>query len=212
MTLKSLYFVRHGQCSLNLERRLVGRDDSSLTKLGRLQAECVALHFQGREVCTILSSPLVRAFETAKLIGITTNREVVVNASLVERDLNTYEGVSYDEVVQKRKSQSSKFVDVTQDWEDESNVETDASIFNRVEPTIMEYLSEISNGLVVVTHMGVIKTFFHRVFSISNFERIGVLKLGNCSVVEFSYSPKNGQFGLRSLWSCPIKKLPFEQK
>jgi probable phosphoglycerate mutase len=66
----SLYFVRHGQSQPNLEKMFAGDDqDAPLTEKGCDQARQAAAPLEGASVARIISSPLLRAMQTARLIA-----------------------------------------------------------------------------------------------------------------------------------------------
>jgi len=69
--MKHIYFVRHGECELNLLKVFAGHSDSPLTELGREQAKLAATDIiaKGLRIDKIVSSTLRRADETAKIIA-----------------------------------------------------------------------------------------------------------------------------------------------
>lgn len=68
--MKTIYFVRHGECESNVKRLIAGSsDDSPLTAKGYEQAEQAALELKDKQIDVIVSSPLVRARETAQRIS-----------------------------------------------------------------------------------------------------------------------------------------------
>jgi broad specificity phosphatase PhoE len=64
-----LWLVRHGETEWSRLGRHTGRTDLPLTDAGRSQARSVARKLAGHEFELILSSPLSRALETARLAG-----------------------------------------------------------------------------------------------------------------------------------------------
>ena len=66
-----VYFVRHGQTYWNVENKICGATDIALTPLGHEQAieTGKAILDAGIEFDEILSSPLIRASETARHIS-----------------------------------------------------------------------------------------------------------------------------------------------
>jgi broad specificity phosphatase PhoE len=64
-----LWLVRHGETEWSRLGRHTGRTDLPLTDAGRAQARSVARKLAGHEFELILSSPLSRALETARLAG-----------------------------------------------------------------------------------------------------------------------------------------------
>ena len=62
-----LYLVRHGESECNVQRRLYGRTDCSLTEKGCRQAREAGEKLRGTGIGRCISSPLIRAAETARL-------------------------------------------------------------------------------------------------------------------------------------------------
>src|SRR5687768_2087629 len=82
-----LLVLRHGQSQADLEDRHEGRADYPLTDLGREQAHLVgawlASHFS---VDRILASTLIRAAETAHIVGRALDKPVEPEPALMEFD------------------------------------------------------------------------------------------------------------------------------
>jgi uncharacterized phosphatase len=70
MTFTTIALVRHGQTDWNAQGRLQGSTDIPLNDVGRGQARDAVAALSGYEWDAIVSSPLSRAAETAKLIGV----------------------------------------------------------------------------------------------------------------------------------------------
>lgn len=94
-----LYVVRHGKTQWNLEHRCQGVSDIPLTDEGRQEASKLYPLVKQLNVDVVFSSPLSRAYETAKLI---VNNEIPINIDdrLTERDWGMNEGMKIDEVDQ----------------------------------------------------------------------------------------------------------------
>ncbi|MGI9083814.1 MAG: histidine phosphatase family protein [Aeromicrobium sp.] len=84
-----IYWVRHGQSTWNLIDRMQGHELSPpLTELGRAQSAAAADALVDRGVVRVLSSPAVRALETAAIIGERLGLEVVTEPLLLEKGLD----------------------------------------------------------------------------------------------------------------------------
>jgi probable phosphoglycerate mutase len=96
-----MYLTLHGQTEWNVERRVQGHRDSPLTELGRQQAVNVGRVLRGQRVDGIVSSPLGRTMETARIIatelGLDT-RTIVEEGLLKEVSLGQWEGFTHAEV------------------------------------------------------------------------------------------------------------------
>ncbi len=86
-----VYLLRHGQTAWNVERRFLGASDVPLDDVGRAQAAQAAAHFEALRPYTVYSSPLSRAFETARALG-----PPRVVAGLAEMNMGALEGLSAD--------------------------------------------------------------------------------------------------------------------
>lgn len=84
-----IFWVRHGQSTWNVLDRLQGHELSPpLTELGRAQAVAAAETLADRGIVRLLSSPAVRALETAKIIATRLGLEVEVEPLLLEKGLD----------------------------------------------------------------------------------------------------------------------------
>jgi probable phosphoglycerate mutase len=99
-SLPSVYLVRHGETEWSRSRRHTGHTDIPLTEHGERQAR--ALNSQLREVpfVVVLTSPLIRARQTAELAGFASQAQT--EPGLMEWDYGEYEGRRTDEIRAER--------------------------------------------------------------------------------------------------------------
>ena len=93
------FFIRHGQTAANRDGlRSGGESDTPLTELGREQAReaGLTLHRLGLTPGLILSSPLSRTIETARLLNVRLGLEVRMVSGLIERRLGAWNGRSVE--------------------------------------------------------------------------------------------------------------------
>ena len=95
--MKKLYFVRHGECELNLLKVFAGQSESPLTETGKEQARMAAADIRDKEILVdkIISSTLWRASETASIIAQEIGYPVldIQHSNLfMERDFGMLEG------------------------------------------------------------------------------------------------------------------------
>jgi phosphoserine phosphatase len=98
----TLYFVRHGESTWNVEGRFQGQLDAPLSDLGILQARAVAGRI-AREgpPAAIVTSPLQRARRTAEIIGECCGISVSVDERLIEICHGQWQGVLETDVVRR---------------------------------------------------------------------------------------------------------------
>ena len=80
--------VRHGETEWSRDLRHTGRTDVPLTEVGERQARIVRDALRGRQFALVLSSPLRRALDTARLAGF----DPELREELAEWDYGEYEG------------------------------------------------------------------------------------------------------------------------
>jgi uncharacterized phosphatase len=96
--MKKLYFIRHGQSVMNTQKLWAGVTDTPLTEEGRQQAKRAGKEAKKLNIDLIVSSPLSRAHETARIIAKEIdypNKKIIISPLLVERDGGKYEGQPY---------------------------------------------------------------------------------------------------------------------
>jgi len=93
-------FIRHGQTDWNRDDRLQGSSDIPLNDTGRTQAHEAAELLRDGDWHVVMSSPLLRARETAEIIAADLGIELGPSyPMLIERDYGTLEGESSSEIV-----------------------------------------------------------------------------------------------------------------
>lgn len=93
-----LYFMRHGLSEMNKRGLFAGRSETPLAEEGIEQCRRAAISLKGTKIDIIVSSPMERAYESAKIIaqeiGYPTEK-IILNDLLMERDLGELEGSDY---------------------------------------------------------------------------------------------------------------------
>lgn len=83
-----LYLVRHGRTAQNAARLLLGRMDVPLDELGVRQAAALGRRPELSGAVRVVSSPLVRALDTARALG----PPVTVDDRWIELDYGAFDG------------------------------------------------------------------------------------------------------------------------
>ena len=105
-----LILVRHGQTESNKLGRIQGINDSSLTGVGREQAEAAARALTSDAPFALYSSPLPRAIQTAQAIGSRAGAQPEEVKELIEMDVGKFEGLSGPQL-------RERFPDVMRSWD-----------------------------------------------------------------------------------------------
>ena len=96
---RRIVLVRHAETAWSVAGRHTGRTDLELLDVGRERAEGLAPHLAGRSFALVLTSPLRRASETARLAGLAGAEH---EPDLVEWDYGDYEGRTKSEIRAER--------------------------------------------------------------------------------------------------------------
>ncbi|MDN4472417.1 histidine phosphatase family protein [Demequina zhanjiangensis] len=96
----TLILLRHGRTDYNADGRLQGSLDVPLGDEGRSQARAAARHLHASYGApdALLSSPLLRAFDTARELGVVSGVEPLADERLTQRSYGAWEGRTWDEV------------------------------------------------------------------------------------------------------------------
>jgi broad specificity phosphatase PhoE len=145
-----IVFARHGQTAPNRDGLVLGRADPELTEEGHRQASLLAGALAGEAVSAILTSPLLRARQTAEPIAAACGVPAVVDERLVEIDWGAWEGRPTGSLAQAEVDR----------WKADDGTapegETLDSLSQRVEAFCLEQLDRESL-VVAVSHVSPIK-------------------------------------------------------
>jgi probable phosphoglycerate mutase len=144
--MEKIYFVRHGESEANVKRQFAGqKEDSPLTDLGRQQAKQAAkdLLKYDFKIDRVISSPLLRAHETAKIIvkEAKMGLEIEIDERIAEYDMGALTGTAHHKI-------SSQELVAAEGAEDPSEFQ------NRVQDLINE-LRQGDKNVLIVSHAGV---------------------------------------------------------
>ena len=92
---RTLFLVRHGQCTYNVDGRVPGQANPPLTVLGLQQATDAAARLRDSGARWVISSDLDRAVGTAEVIADALGLPVETDHDLREQDAGDLEGRSY---------------------------------------------------------------------------------------------------------------------
>lgn len=156
MTAGTLIIVRHGRTAFNAQGLLQGRADNPLDEVGRAQAAAVGDHLAPLldAETVIISSPLVRARDTAARIAERVGVDVVVDERWIEVSYGVYEGVPQRDVP----------AEVWTKWRSDPHFapeegETLAAVQERVAEACEDLMRTLSGRTaVVVSHVSPIKS------------------------------------------------------
>lgn len=154
----NLLVIRHGQSEADILNVIEGRADFELTELGKkqagLMADWVKSHFQ---VDKIFSSPLKRAEQTANLLSVKTNIEVLYDDELMEFQNGLIAGLSREEANEKYPEPFIKYPHT-----ELYNMESMIQFRMRAETALSKIINENNPDytIAIVGHGGIINMLF----------------------------------------------------
>ena len=167
-----LYLIRHGETAWNKQGLLQGQSNISLNNEGKKEALKLKEYFQDKEVNICLSSPLNRAYETAKIIF--PNLEIIKDDLLIERYLGDFEGKSHKEY---------HFYDFWnyQANNQDGNVESVRHLLKRSEMFLNKIKEKYSNQTVaIVSHGAFLKALHYSIIGYNENTDFSKFSLSNC--------------------------------
>lgn len=157
----SFYLLRHGESEGNNGGVLQGRRDYHLSDRGREQARRAAAWFRReiREIDCLLSSPLTRAEQTARILAQELGIEQVeVLPELTELDTGLFTGLTLREAREAYPAEWARFQ--AESWEGVPGAERIEALYSRGEAVWNLLCRRFAAGrrsLLIVTHSGLLQ-------------------------------------------------------
>ena len=171
-----IYLVRHGQCDSNV----IGRYNfinEDINATGIKQAEDLRDKIKDINYDIVISSPLLRAKHTAKIIN-ANNKEIIYDDRLQERKHGSLEGKSTD--VTDREDYWNYYTNTKYGTE-----ERIPDLVKRVTEFLDELKTKDYNSVLIVSHSGVSKAFYVYFNGIPEDGKLLNLGLKNTEVKEY---------------------------
>lgn len=172
-----LYIVRHGETGYNKMDLLQGRIDIPLNQTGIEQAKQTKKELEEIFFDVVISSPLSRAIETAKIIA--PDKEIEIDNRLIERNLGEYEG-------KPSRLCNFDFYDNLLANHTEKGMESILDLIVRVRTLILELKEKYSNStILLVTHGGLINAISYCFKLDSNEENLKRVDIKNGGFIKY---------------------------
>ncbi len=177
MNVVNICMIRHGQTDENKAGRVQGRIDFPLNDTGIAQAHIVANYLKENNYYfdAIFSSPLSRAYDTAKIIKDSLNLNLGIKKEFcfTERDFGEYEGI---------KVSKEAFIPILND--EGINLEKSYEIKKRVYDGLLKIIKTNKyQNILIVAHSHTIKALLNKINPDISFYSAMV----NCAINNFIY-------------------------
>ncbi|MBR4670941.1 MAG: histidine phosphatase family protein [Butyrivibrio sp.] len=173
------YFIRHGQTIWNVENKICGATDIALTELGHQQAIETGKKIleEGLKADEILTSPLVRAKDTAAHISEVTGIPYRIEQRLIEQNFGRYESTPRDglEFHEAKKHMASRF------GTGESMMQLAQRIYN-----LLDDIKNDDKVYMLVAHNGIariVESYFREMDN----EEFSLFGIKNCEIRRYDF-------------------------
>ena len=174
----NLYVVRHGETIWNVDKKVQGVTDIPLTDKGRSEAEDLQDLISTLNIDVVISSPLDRARETAKIL-VDSKLPINTDDRIKERDWGMNEGAIIDtidtwdcwDVILNTKVQN---IECIQDFM--------YRVSNFIEDIKIRYKDK---NVLVVTHSAVIRVIHYLLGTIPEDGNLSRISIPNLRIIEY---------------------------
>ncbi len=173
-----LYIVRHGETNKNKLGLIQGVTEADLSEKGIKEAQKLQDLVASLNIDVVISSPLRRARDTAKII---TNNKYPINIDdrIIERDWGLCEGASIDEV------------DTVRCWNfyintSDNQIESVRDFMKRINEFIEDIRTRFADKKVlVVTHSAVLRAIHYAINGIPEDGDMSKIEIPNLRILEY---------------------------
>lgn len=150
-------FLRHGNTSWTEKGIYYGASDIKMNDRGYHQIQKAAGFLENRRIDTIISSPLQRCSESARIINELIRQEIIYEPQLAEMNFGIFEGLGYEEITAGFPEEYKSW---TSDWI-EYPIPSGESL-RQTYTRVVKALEEIKKShqgktVLIVSHGGVIR-------------------------------------------------------
>lgn len=192
-------FLRHGESEGNQSGLLQGQFDYPLTSLGMQQSKALASFWSSQDlkVDLIISSPLLRAAQTAEIIADRLHVSIEFNPGWKERDFGHLQGVNLHEIDQRTPP-----VDFFHPYDPiGENGESELDVYLRAGQAIQRIIRQPSGSYLVVSHGGILNKAMYVVMGITpqGHYNSPIFHFGNIGYAQLRYNSSSRQRAVLSL-------------
>jgi broad specificity phosphatase PhoE len=191
-------FVRHGESVGNAEARWQGQSDYPLTEMGRAQAHALAERWkeEGAKFDLVISSPLVRAKETAEIVASALDIKVESDPIWMERNIGEMTGLTADEIqLHPRPTFITPYDAIG------GVGEGDWILFLRAGQALHGLLRRPAGRYLIVSHGGLLNQLMHAIVGIApHADPSGVrFRFDNTAFARVFYQPHQHRWAIETL-------------
>ena len=188
----TLYVARHGETDYNADKRYSGSTDVPLNAKGLCQAEELAKKISAIKFDLIVSSPLLRAKQTAEIIQKTIfNVPIVIINEFSEMSAGVYEGLTQEEAQAKYPDVWARLGELREKLGSRplDDAPTGGETLKQFDARIAAGLAKLKTEyadkkILLVCHAFAARVINRQLYGLS-FKDMEAFALGNCEFVEY---------------------------
>jgi len=179
----TIMLIRHGDTDWNVEEIFRGRVDVELNAAGVRQAQLLARFLEGVPMEAVYSSPLKRAFRTAKIVAAPHGLDVTASQELVDFHFGAWQGMSHDAV-------RDEFKALYYEWlRNPHRVrilggETLDEVKRRADRLVNQVIATHANTVALVSHRVIHKVIICSLLGLDN-SHFWSIELDTCGITTF---------------------------
>jgi len=181
-----LFLTRHGETDYNLVGRYCGSIDAPLNGRGEAQARDLAarLAAEGAQFDAVISSPLLRARQTADIVCAALGMDYEIFHEFAERNMGVFEGQTAEENREKYPEMWARHCSPTPDCAPDGG-ESARQMCARIDGGIAR-LREMHVGrrVLLIAHGYAGRAIHRHIHNLDFLEMAGYV-LGNCEIAEY---------------------------
>ena len=182
------YITRHGETEYNILGQYCGSTDISLNETGLGQACDLAQRLQGMRFDAVISSPMLRARQTAEIACAALGMHYSVYEQFAERNMGVYEGLTKDEAKGRYPHLWNRQCTIKPDDAPDGG-ETIRQVCARIEDGLAQLRYQYNDKTILLICHGFVARAVNRYFCNLSFEEMASFTLGNCEVVKYCLNP-----------------------
>jgi len=148
-----LVLIRHGRTEWNADGRFQGQADVPLDPIGRAQATALAPSIAALRPDAVVSSPLSRALETARVVAVASGLQVQLDPRLAEINVGTWAGKRTEDAAAELPA-FHELLRTGQDFRRSSTGETASEAGARVAEALRRLAEQNPDGVTAVVGHG----------------------------------------------------------
>jgi 2,3-bisphosphoglycerate-dependent phosphoglycerate mutase len=197
----SVTFLRHGESHGNANGLIQGQIDLPLTEKGQEQARALALAWsvEGRYYDQVISSPLIRARNTAEIIASRLNLPVEFDPVWMERSFGTIDGQPYQDII-RQDPQPDFFHPYNQPGGTGENL---MDLSHRAGQAILSMVRRPSGAYLVVSHGAFLNMVLNGILGISpqTSARGARFVFSNTGFIDLTFDSNSARWRIYRFWS-----------